>query len=84
MMALIHFLHRNIFFEIDPEAKLFATYKWQAIKMKLSYESWARRLKLAELFKQAIFNTLVFQQSIWAYNISTFLTPKHNAQHGMN
>ena len=28
MMALIHFLHKNIYIEIDPEAKLFVTYKW--------------------------------------------------------
>ena len=27
---------------------------------------------------------IVFQQSIWAYNVSTFLTPKHNRQHGLN
>ena len=59
MMVLLHFLHRKVYSKIDPEAKLFSSYKWHAIKMKLSFETWVRKIKLPDLFKHAIFKTLV-------------------------
>ena len=61
-MALLHYLHRVCFHAADPEAKLFATYKWQSFKMKLSYESWLRKTNIAGLLKDAIYHTLVQKQ----------------------
>ena len=83
LMALIHFVHTNAHKKIDPEGKLFNTYKWCAFKMKLSYESWLRQIKLLDLIKGAIFKTLVEKQKTSAYTLSTFTTQKYNSQHGL-
>ena len=82
-MALLLFIHKKVYSHIDPSAKLFSTYKWASLKMKLSYESHIRDCNMKDVVKNAILHTLVRQQSIAAFNLSNFLTMKHNTQHGM-
>ena len=59
LMALIHFAHSKIHQNSDPEVKVFRSYKWLSLKMKVSWESWLRNKKMAELIKEAIYQTLV-------------------------
>ena len=55
LMALLHFMHRNMYKKCDPEAKLFRSYKWLSLKMKMSYECWLRNIKLSGLIEGAIY-----------------------------
>ena len=48
LMALLHFLHRNVY--KTEEADQLHLYKLLKFKMKLGFEMWNRRLKMAELF----------------------------------
>ena len=82
LMALIHFTHMHV---DKPEEKLgekmknfLSVYKKLKFKMKLSYESWNRRITLGQLIQNAVFKTLVQIYRITGFQLQKFLKSDFN------
>ena len=58
LMALIHFVHRSVHKSANSR-DVVHLYKLQKLRMKLGFEMWNRRLRLAEVFEQAVQSTLI-------------------------
>ena len=68
-----------------PEEKLgekmknfLSVYKKLKFKMKLSYESWNRRITLGQLIQNAVFKTLVQIYRITGFQLQKFLKSDFN------